>query len=181
MEPYIQRDDFKPEIIEKVSKACTSICKWGIAMYTYYMVSLQGAPKRAALAEAQASLEVTKKELADAKDTLAEVEAKVAALNAKLDEANGKKKDLQDQSDRCEAQLERAGKLIGGLGGEKVRWNNTIVALTRGSAASSATWSSPRASSRTAVRSRPLSGPTCSRIGRNAWWTRTFPTPRARI
>ena len=28
-----------------------------------------------------------------------------------------------------EAQLERAGKLIGGLGGEKVRWNNTIVAL----------------------------------------------------
>ena len=129
VEPYIQRDDFKPEIIQKVSKACTSICKWGIAMYTYYMVSLQVAPKRAALAEAQASLEVTKKELAAAKDTLAEVEAKVAALNAKLDEANGKKKDLQDQSDRCEAQLERAGKLIGGLGGEKVRWNNTIVAL----------------------------------------------------
>ena len=67
VEPYIQRDDFKPEIIQKMSKACTSICKWGIAMYTYYMVSLQVAPKRAALAEAQASLEVTKKELAAAR------------------------------------------------------------------------------------------------------------------
>ena len=129
VEPYIQRDDFKPEIIQKVSKACTSICKWGIAMYTYYMVSMQVAPKRAALKEAQDSLENTKKELAAAKVTLAEVEAKVAGLNAKLDEANGKKKDLQDQSDTIEAQLKRAAQLIGGLGGEKVRWNATIKSL----------------------------------------------------
>ena len=65
-----------------------------------------GCPSRR-LSRGAGEFEVTKKELAAAKDTLAEVEAKVAALNAKLDEANGKKKDLQDQSDRCEAQLER--------------------------------------------------------------------------
>ena len=31
---------------------------------------------------------------------------------------------------RCEAQLDRAGKLIGGLGGEKTRWEQTIESLT---------------------------------------------------
>lgn len=34
------------------------------------------------------------------------------------------------QVDKCEAQLERAGKLIGGLGGEKTRWEQTVQSLT---------------------------------------------------
>lgn len=31
----------------------------------------------------------------------------------------------------CEAKLQRADKLIGGLGGEKVRWQDTVGALSR--------------------------------------------------
>ena len=33
-----------------------------------------------------------------------------------------KKKDLEDNIDLCSKKLERASKLIGGLGGEKDRW-----------------------------------------------------------
>ena len=33
--------------------------------------------------------------------------------------------------ERCSAQLDRAGKLIGGLGGEKTRWEETIRTLTK--------------------------------------------------
>ena len=50
---------FEPAAIKKVSKACTSICMWARAMHTYYNVSLAIEPKRTALAETQASLEVT--------------------------------------------------------------------------------------------------------------------------
>eukprot|EP00959_Pyramimonas_sp_CCMP1952_P115431 2413118-Pyramimonas_sp.AAC.2 len=35
--PYIDREDFTPEAISKVSKACTSICMWARAMHTYYL------------------------------------------------------------------------------------------------------------------------------------------------
>ena len=82
-DPY-GRDDFEPAAIKKVSKACTSICMWARAMHTYYNVSLAIEPKRAALAEAQASLEVTMGELKEAKETLAGVEAKLEDLNDKF-------------------------------------------------------------------------------------------------
>jgi len=128
--PYIEREDFTPEAISKVSKACTSICMWARAMHTYYQVSVSVAPKRANLQRAQASLEVTMGELAVAKATLKKVEDKLAELERNFKAANQKKLDLAAQVERCSAQLERAGKLIGGLGGEKTRWELTIKTLT---------------------------------------------------
>eukprot|EP00951_Prasinocladus_malaysianus_P008205 scaffold59330_cov37-Prasinocladus_malaysianus.AAC.1 len=40
IEPYIQMEEFTPENVERVSKACTAICQWVRAMYTYHNVSL---------------------------------------------------------------------------------------------------------------------------------------------
>lgn len=128
--PYIDREDFTPEAISKVSKACTSICMWSRAMYTYHEVSVQVEPKRKRLAEAQASLEVVQAQLAVAKAQLAEVQAKLAALDSQFREATAKKEDLQRQVTRCTQQLDRAGKLIGGLGGERARWEQTVISLT---------------------------------------------------
>lgn len=59
MYPPAQREDFTPEAISKVSKACTSICMWARAMYVYHNVALSVAPKRAALAAAQDQLNAT--------------------------------------------------------------------------------------------------------------------------
>ena len=123
------REDFDPAAIKKVSKACTSICMWARAMHTYYNVSLAIEPKRAALAEAQASLEVTMGELAEAKATLAGVEANLAELNDKFEAGKAKQDELKAEVSRCQAQLDRAGKLIGGLGGERTRWEKTVEAL----------------------------------------------------
>jgi dynein heavy chain len=128
-DPYMLREDFDPAAIKKVSKACTSICMWARAMHTYYNVSLAIEPKRAALKEAQASLEVTMGELADAKATLAGVEANLAELNDKFEAGKAKQDELKAEVSRCQAQLDRAGKLIGGLGGERTRWEKTVEAL----------------------------------------------------
>ncbi|KAK3247674.1 hypothetical protein CYMTET_42830 [Cymbomonas tetramitiformis] len=130
IQPYIDREDFTTEAIAKVSKACTSICMWARAMHTYYNVSVGVAPKRAALAEAQGSLEVTMGVLAEAKAKLKGVEDKLAELQSSYEGAMQKKQDLAAQVDRCAAQLDRAGKLIGGLGGEKARWEETVQVLT---------------------------------------------------
>ncbi len=50
------------------------------------------------------------------------VEEKIAALESQYEEATAKKASLAQQVLRCTVQLQRADKLIGGLGGERVRW-----------------------------------------------------------
>ena len=74
IQPYIDSEDFTPAAIQKVSKACTSICQWARAMHKYHFVSKSVAPKRARLKEAQTTLDATMQILNDAKERLQEVQ-----------------------------------------------------------------------------------------------------------
>ena len=118
--PYIEMEEFHPDKVAKVSKACKSICQWVRAMYVYHNVALQVEPKRQALAAAQDELDETNRQLAAAQAQLAGVEERIATLEAQFKEATDKKAALAKQVEDCEAKLHRADKLIGGLGGEKV-------------------------------------------------------------
>lgn len=51
------------------------------------------------------------------------------ALNDEFAAETKKKKDLEDQIEICSQKLDRAEKLIGGLGGEKSRWSDTAKYL----------------------------------------------------
>ena len=51
-------------------------------------------------------------------------------LESDLEAAVRKKDELEKKARECENRLERAGKLIGGLGGERARWGDTIAMLT---------------------------------------------------
>jgi dynein heavy chain len=53
----------------------------------------------------------------------------LADLDAQLTEAKGKKDRLQHDVRVCEEKLDRAQKLIGGLGGEKARWTQAALNL----------------------------------------------------
>ena len=125
--PYIQNDAFMPQAVSKVSKACTSLCMWCRAMYKFHFVNKAVAPKRAALAEAQASLAATEAILKEAKAQLKTVEDGLAQLNAELAACVAHKKELEDKSEQCEQRLVRADKLIGGLADEKDRWAETVA------------------------------------------------------
>ena len=129
IEPYIQMEEFTPENVERVSKACTCICMWVRAMYDYHTVALSVEPKRKALREAEETLEKTMAELKVAQDKLAGVQAKIQQLEQSYEEAVAKKDALAKQVSDCEVKLERADKLIGGLGGEKIRWQETVQQL----------------------------------------------------
>ncbi len=60
---------------------------------------------------------------------LKEVTDKLQALNDELERMIQKKKDLEANIELCSQKLERAEKLIGGLGGEKDRWNEAAGTL----------------------------------------------------
>ncbi|KAG7254627.1 hypothetical protein CRUP_019802, partial [Coryphaenoides rupestris] len=87
------------------------------------------APKKANLAEAQESLAATMDLLDQKRGELKEVEDRLAALQKTFEEKTEEKAQLEFQVDLCARKLERAEKLIGGLGGEKTRWSKAAEEL----------------------------------------------------
>jgi len=130
IEPFYNDPTFTPDIIEKSSKACKAMCMWARAMYKYHQVTLVVEPKKILLAEAQISLDETMKVLAKAQGVLAAAELQIARLEASFKEANDKKEQLVVDVDQCRARLDRAVKLMGGLGGERTRWTKSCADLT---------------------------------------------------
>lgn len=127
--PFMDDPGFTPAAIERSSKACTAICMWARAMYKYHFVALGVAPKRARLKEAEDELSVVMAQLAKAKATLKEVNDRLEQLEKAFNEAVEKKDQLEKKEASCKVQLSNADKLIGGLGGEEKRWNDTVENL----------------------------------------------------
>jgi len=67
--------------------------------------------------------------LKKAQDELQAVNDRLAMLESNFNEATAKKEDLARQVKECEVRLSNADKLIGGLGGELVRWKETVALL----------------------------------------------------
>lgn len=70
LKSYVENPLFQPDKIQKVSKACTSLCMWVHAMYKFYFVNLVVAPKKAALKQAKEELEKTQRALALAREKM---------------------------------------------------------------------------------------------------------------
>lgn len=119
---YISNEGFTPEKAANASSAAEGLCKWVCAMDKYDDVAKTVAPKRAKLAEAEAEYAVISGELKAKQAELQAIVDKLSAMEADLEENTVKKERLEREVDLCTVKLERAEKLIGGLGGERVRW-----------------------------------------------------------
>nr|XP_024219193.1 dynein heavy chain 3, axonemal-like isoform X2 [Halyomorpha halys] len=128
-ERYINDRDFDPNIVQKVSTACEGLCKWVRAMEVYDRVIKIVAPKKARLGEAEAELALQMEKLNEKRAQLQEVTDKLQALNDEFAAKSKEKKELEDAIFICEQKLDRAEKLIGGLGGEKTRWSEAAKKL----------------------------------------------------
>ena len=73
------------------------------------------------MAEAEMSLAETMQILNAKRAELKEVEDRLASLQKQFEEKTKEKEQLEFNVDLCAKKLERAQKLIGGLGGEKDR------------------------------------------------------------
>eukprot|EP00899_Mesostigma_viride_P012092 jgi/Mesvir1/20884/Mv07961-RA.1 len=120
--PYIANPDFNPEKIMQASKAAYGLCCWVRAMESYDRVAKVVAPKRAALQIAEGEYNAVMEKLRAKQAELKKVEDKLSDLDQQLKETQEKKASLEADVDLCEKKIERATKLIGGLGGEKTRW-----------------------------------------------------------
>jgi dynein heavy chain, axonemal len=127
---YTSNPDFNPEIVKNSSSAAEGLCKWVCALDKYESVAKIVAPKTAALKNAEEELATEMAKLQVKQAELKEVEDKINLLENQFKEMSDKMKSLEYQADQCEKKLERAEKLLGGLGGEKSRWT-TAAEISR--------------------------------------------------
>ncbi|XP_053383461.1 dynein axonemal heavy chain 3-like [Mercenaria mercenaria] len=126
---YIPNPEFDPVVIKNASTACEGLCRWVKAMDIYDKVAKVVAPKKIKLAGAESELAVQMDKLNEKRAQLKEVADKLQALNDEFETMTKKKKELEDNIDLCSKKLDRAEKLIGGLGGEKDRWTEAAKTL----------------------------------------------------
>ncbi|GCC40126.1 hypothetical protein chiPu_0024366 [Chiloscyllium punctatum] len=82
------------------------------------------APKRRKLEEAEAELKIQMEKLNKKRSELTEIKSKLELLQNQLSQKLAEKKQLEESIKLTELKLERAEKLINGLGGERERWTS---------------------------------------------------------
>ena len=128
---YTSQPDFEPVTMGRVSQAARSLCMWVCAMEVYGRVYRVIEPKRQRLSQATRRLEKTQAELAEAKARLQEVQDRIEDLKKQYDEKLARKEELRKSAELTELKLERAGKLVSGLAGERERWKASVAVSGR--------------------------------------------------
>ncbi|ORY38879.1 hypothetical protein BCR33DRAFT_853838 [Rhizoclosmatium globosum] len=127
---YIENPIFNPESVEKVSRACKSMCMWVIAMDIYSRVFKEVLPKKKRLEEAQTTLEATMAKLAEKTAALQEVEDQLTKLKETYEASIKSKRVLSEKMEETTRRLARASKLTLALADEQVRWAESVEALS---------------------------------------------------
>eukprot|EP00741_Cyanophora_paradoxa_P000409 tig00000404_g400.t1 len=128
---YIDDEQFKPEIVEKVSKAAKSLCLWVRAMDVYYRVAKVVEPKRMNLKQMEDKLAAAQKDLDEKQEQLQRELDNVENLSKTLVDAQEEKGRLEEAQDTTKKRLQRAEKLTVGLADEAVRWAESVQSLTQ--------------------------------------------------
>ncbi|KAI9363382.1 dynein heavy chain and region D6 of dynein motor-domain-containing protein [Zopfochytrium polystomum] len=128
---YTENPNFNAEAVEKVSKACKSMCMWVIAMEIYSRVFKEVLPKKRRLEEAQSTLESTRQKLAEKTAALQEVESQLDKLKQKYETSIKSKKVLAEKMEETTRRLARASKLTLALADEQIRWTESVDSLNQ--------------------------------------------------
>ena len=127
----INKPEFDPFNIGKVSMACKSLCLWARAIDNYSKISRVVEPKKKKVAEMQAKLDVKLKELRIKEEELDKVKQKVTKLEKECNEIVAFKKKLEKDIATTNNRLIAAEKLTDLLSDEGVRWGEEIQTIDK--------------------------------------------------
>jgi len=124
---YMKDPLFIPDLVKSQSMAAAGLCSWCINILKYYEVFCEVAPKRAALAKANAELQAAKEKLATVEKKVADLQAQLKILTDQFDEANAAKQKCEQDAKQTAYTINLANRLVGGLSSEKIRWTDTVA------------------------------------------------------
>jgi len=123
MMPYIELQNFTPEVAKSASAAAEGLCTWVRAMKSYHEASKIVKPKLEALFVATTELDTAESNLAAASERLDACKKTLKKLqdtfNAKLRE----KAAIEDGAKLLQKKMTQASSLIDGLANERNRWS----------------------------------------------------------
>ena len=132
LENFIKNPEFDPEVASHASEAAKGMCLWVRAMVNLNYVQREIKPKEKALAEAQKHCDVLKKQLKIKKKELKGIQTQMEALLTEKSKKEKERESILQTIQRNKKKIDRAEKLIGGLGGEMQRWTVTTRLLASG-------------------------------------------------
>ncbi|XP_076826869.1 dynein axonemal heavy chain 11 [Brachyhypopomus gauderio] len=126
---YLSNPDFHPDHVRTKSYAAAGLCAWTINIVRYYEVYCEVAPKRQALCQANADLEIATAKLLTVRKKLHDLDEHLQGLTAQFERAAAEKLCCQEEVTRTRHTIELANRLVGGLQSENVRWSKAELEL----------------------------------------------------
>ena len=128
---YSKNEDFKPEIVGRVSRACESLCSWVLAVEKFHEVYRTVKPKEAKVHEANEALEVMRTGLAKKQKMLALIQGHLENFKKKYEESVNERRSLEERKELMKTRMNRATELTSALDTEKVRWASQYQELQK--------------------------------------------------
>ncbi|CCW62408.1 unnamed protein product [Phytomonas sp. EM1] len=124
---YCDNEEFQPEKVRSVSLPCMAMCLWVRAMFRWFFVNREIQPLRKKLEASEAELARVTRALHHTRSVLDHVIAAVEALEKEYSDAIVTQTELENEVEQTSLKLQRAARLIDGLGGEKIRWVELVA------------------------------------------------------
>eukprot|EP00937_MAST-01D_sp_MAST-1D-sp2_P001625 g1625.t1 len=127
--PIVEDEEFTPEFFATKSAAAANLATWIVNIYGFNRIYVKVKPLMDSLAEAQASKAAADSAKAAAQAEVAEVQAQLQELEETFKQATAEKQEVEEQAAACNARLDLANRLVGGLSSENERWGKEIDTL----------------------------------------------------
>ncbi|XP_043973511.1 dynein axonemal heavy chain 11 isoform X1 [Gambusia affinis] len=124
---YLRKPDFHPDLVWTKSTAAAGLCAWTINIVRYYEIYCEVIPKRSALSQANAELEMETAKLMVLQKKLTDLDANLQSLTAQFERATTEKISCQEEVTQTTQTVEMANRLVKGLMEEKERWSQAII------------------------------------------------------
>ncbi|MED6234546.1 hypothetical protein ATANTOWER_026276 [Ataeniobius toweri] len=124
---YLRNPDFHPDLVWTKSTAAAGLCAWTINIVRFYEIYCEVIPKRCALSQANADLEMATAKFLAVQKKLADLDANLQSLTAQFEKATAEKISCQEEVTRTTQTIELANRLVKGLMAERERWSQAIV------------------------------------------------------
>ncbi|KAG2951559.1 Dynein gamma chain, flagellar outer arm [Phytophthora cactorum] len=122
MAPYMELSGFTAPVAKNASKAAEGLFCWVKAMSMYHEASKVVKPKLEALRIAEGKFEAAQARLQSSEDKLQKCQNVLTRLQEDFQTQMAEKARVEAFAQATKRKMEQATALIGGLGGEKVRW-----------------------------------------------------------
>ena len=127
LEHYTQKPEFQPAKLADISAAASALCAWVHAIESYAKTFRDVEPKRQTVNALESNLFKMEEKLTELANNLQEVTDTIQNLDLQLREQEEQRTSYEERAKELQVKLERAEKLVSGLGSERIRWEGQLV------------------------------------------------------